>query len=286
MFADECPAGGHDVRRAGHLEIVHIDREEQVELGVEEAGAPIGDGLETHRPEVRFTMLLPVTPRIWVAIESQHQRADRITKTGPRFGPLVTRQTHPGGRVAGELRLNVGSLSVALFSNVTREQPEGIACLSGLHGSRGTAHVIEESSLPLLVAHIVALEDNAALVLAIGVPSLKLGALLDADREDQTYMGLLTRTPGLVGHSAPLPDAGFIPAASSAKLIPLLLNRCLSGWSVLDLALVHSARDARIERKGRVLQTLPVLGHQRANGHEREVIRDTGLGRRSGGKKR
>ena len=77
---------------------------------------------------------------------------------------------------------------------------------------------------PVLVLHLVALEDQTTFVFPVGVTGGELGVFLDHDAENTSDMGLVTFLPSLIRQVLPLPYSLWVPrpfwtslAASSVR---------------------------------------------------------------------
>ena len=92
FIADEAPPNFEVSRGATHLEVVDIDNQEDPEPFVPETAPPGFDGLETDRNQVGLAVLLPVTPRVRVAVKGEQEWANGVGDGRvPMGGPLVPR---------------------------------------------------------------------------------------------------------------------------------------------------------------------------------------------------
>ena len=70
-FAYEVPALLEVGRGAGQLEVVDVDHEEELQVGVVKTRAPFCNSLKTDAQDMLLAMLLPLPPGIWVSVKRQ-----------------------------------------------------------------------------------------------------------------------------------------------------------------------------------------------------------------------
>ena len=68
-LTDKGPALRQAAEWSCHFEVVDVHHKREVQLGVVERAAPVGDCDETLREQVLLAVLLPVPPRIGVPVE-------------------------------------------------------------------------------------------------------------------------------------------------------------------------------------------------------------------------
>ena len=119
-----------------------------------------------------FQMPFPMSSCFGVAVQRFLQLHHRLLLTfegSPKHGvvwPSLWGEMYPA-RGPFEVGLNVGSRGMRNLSRMARHTAKGIACASGLKGGWATAQILEESDLPTLIYHPVALEDSQAFVFNI-----------------------------------------------------------------------------------------------------------------------
>ena len=123
------------------------------------ARPPVGDRLETLLAKVFVAVLLPVAPRVGMAVERVDHRTDWVTNFVPvgSLGPLRFRDANPrfDGRL--QLALRVGSFSVSLLALMSRDKGVAVDRFSGLHGAWAADQLLEDCCLPVVVLDVVAL---------------------------------------------------------------------------------------------------------------------------------
>ena len=77
IMSDIIPSDFHGFGRAGHLEVVDINREKALVHRMPEATAPIGYGYPSNTKQMLFAVALPVAPRS----QRQLERANWVNQT-------------------------------------------------------------------------------------------------------------------------------------------------------------------------------------------------------------
>jgi hypothetical protein len=136
-LANRNPSLGHVFGGASQLKVVDIDYQEHVPSRMEEARTPVINWNKANLDQVRLAMHFPESPRVRMAVQSQHKRTNWIADTPPRQGLLIFGQSDPS-LDASQTRLCIGLHGVTLLKVVTRHHPKTIGSLPGLHGCRAT----------------------------------------------------------------------------------------------------------------------------------------------------
>ena len=115
---------------------------------MKKARPPVGDRLKTLLAKVFVTVLLPVAPRVGVAVERIDHGTDRVTDLIPfgSLGPLCFVDAYPRFNRRLELALRVGGFGVRLLTLMPRDKGVAVNGLGGLHGGR--AATLETWRLP------------------------------------------------------------------------------------------------------------------------------------------
>ena len=178
-----------------------------------ETAWPALDQLKALSHDMVVTVLLPVSPRVGMAIQGQLQADNRVPKIPvyPRLRPLIPGQTHPG-RCADELCLCVGLLCIGQFSCIAREQPDGVRDLSSGHGGWATREFLEHCNVPVLVLDVVALKYHPPLECLAGVAIGELCIRLGAQGKHATNVRLTSLVGDLLTllHSGEVPDTNCL----------------------------------------------------------------------------
>ena len=107
-----------------------------------------------------------------------------------------------------------------------------------VHRGGGTAHVIEEGDLPVLVGHPVALKNDTTFEFSTRVSRGELGVLLHADAEQIAEVYFLAFTSGFCCHIAPLSNERFIPD------LLFDIHRCFCSGSLCDFGFADGTGNA------------------------------------------
>ena len=115
-------------------------------------------------------MGFPTSAAVGMTVQRENKGTRWITKTtlNPFLGPLVARESNPSGGTR-EQGLGVRLLGISLQDVVPRGQT--IAVRTPCRFQRGGTgpELLEDSPVPVLVAHVVSLEDGTPLELSPNV---------------------------------------------------------------------------------------------------------------------
>ena len=91
VFPDQVPSSLEIVGWPAQLEIVHVDDQVELQLGMPEATSPARYRDKTCLTEVRLAVFFPVPAAVGMTVQREHQRAHGIVYTLPAFWPLFAR---------------------------------------------------------------------------------------------------------------------------------------------------------------------------------------------------
>jgi hypothetical protein len=112
-----------------------------------------------------------------------------------------------------EESLSIGLFSVGLLAIMAGEERVRVRTLSRFHGGWRRGEVLEEGSLTVLVANVVALVDDAAFHFAGGVAVREVAILFVAELEDVPEVRSPVGVSHFVNDAGVLTDSVFVPTA-------------------------------------------------------------------------
>ena len=115
--------------------------------------------------------------------------------------------------------------------------------------------LLEHGDLPVLVLHLISLENNSAFIFSGWVIFSKPCVFLDTDCKDPSYMVGFPFLAGLRRDLTPTAYLGLIPTACLSQSIPFLLESCFGFGVFLDLFLPNRPRHTGIDWPGVFRQT-------------------------------
>ncbi len=170
-------------------------------------------------------MLLPVAAGIRMAVQTKNERAHwiniqwlgSVSTSKPTCWPSVAWKGDPS-LSASKKRLAVGLFRVRLFAGNAREQAVEVARIAGFHCCRAATKLLEDRSLPVLIANVVPLEDVPALAFSVLVANRKLAAFFDSNSEDLAEVHGLSCASGAGFSDMHLLNQVLVPTAGFRKL--------------------------------------------------------------------
>ena len=106
---------------------------------------------------------------------------------------------------------------------------------AGVQSCRSRGHVLEQCYFPILVFHIVALEDNSVLPTTARIAFFEFVAFDDHETEEISEVYLFPPRFGGFGHSVPLGQSGPPPYLFRLEVFPFLPVSVHGGWVFHEL---------------------------------------------------